>query len=73
MAHDEIWETNLPDNIKEDLSEHGTPLSQYGAKIALEELGWKFAGRSVYSFVRCPSCPQEQETNCARALALLNQ
>lgn len=71
MKFDEIYETALPQNIQNDLHEKGTPLYPW-VKVELEKLGWRFSSgaTSVLSFVRCPCCPKDAETDKDKALKM---
>lgn len=54
MRHDEIWETSLSDEVKENWD--GKLTEEIYA--AFKEGGWKFAG-SIYAIIQCPGCKND--------------
>lgn len=60
LLHDELYEWNLPEFAIENFSKtHRFTSKDDIVLIAAETAGWRFAGNSVLSFVRCPACPRE--------------
>ena len=59
LLFDEIHETDLPKHIRTDFTNGGGRLDEK-TQPALEAMGWRFAGSSVLSFVRCPHCRPER-------------
>ena len=52
IRFDEIYETDLSDDVKKNWDGKLTPT----IKKAFEKLGWKFIGNSIYAIVQCPAC-----------------
>lgn len=63
VRHDAIYDTSLPLSDCKAAARAGSILSYPGAREALESEGWRFAGHSMLSFVRCPACPKEAAVN----------
>ena len=64
LRHDEIWETDLPESVKEKWDGKLTP------KVlkAFEANGWKFLG-SLYAIQQCPGCKDQKPTKASKARA----
>lgn len=57
LRHDEIWETDLPDEVKENFDGKLTP----AIREAFMRAGWDFTGSSLYGIRRCPACRPEDK------------
>ena len=59
LRYDEIWETNLTEEVKKNWDGKLTP----EIKQAFERNGWRFVGGSIYAIAQCPVCKDQPTTS----------
>ena len=64
LRHDAIWETNMPDHVKENWDGILTDEIRESFKV----VGWEFGERTSH-IIRCESCPEGETRVTTRSMA----
>ena len=66
LLHDAVWETELPEDIKQNWNP-AKHLKMPEVKLAFEKAGYRYHGDNILALLRCPCCLEREQDDCRAA------